>query len=361
MLLLLPLLLLLLLLLLLTLVPARVNAMHCRLPLKGSSDREALLALVAEVVVESHSALVFCAGRAAAQSCASMLATELGRLVGPPSPAQAAARQELVEELRVALAGAVNADLERMIGGGCLGNNSRHHNSTCFTLLCHTGVPLGNACVADVCSVCCLILQSAECMASHLVDGKGAALLCILACTKACVMAVHSRAQAVLEHSHCCILLIACLQIVCCRCICACAYRLLLLLLPGLLLLCCAAAGVAYHHAGLTHQERTVVEQGYRSGALLVLTATSTLAAGVNLPARRVILRSLWQGAGYVGRAQYLQMVGRAGRAGALRLADACVYASHCAMPWLSKCMMAAAALACTCTCDTTCMYGVLH
>jgi replicative superfamily II helicase len=59
-----------------------------------------------------------------------------------------------------------------------------------------------------------------------------------------------------------------------------------------------------------------VVEEGYRSGALLVLTATSTLAAGVNLPARRVILRSLWQGAGCVGRAQYLQMVGRAGRAG---------------------------------------------
>jgi hypothetical protein len=90
--------------------------MHCRLPVKSNSDRDALLALVAEVVVESHSVLVFCAGRAAAQSCASMLATELGRLVGQPSPSQAAARQELVEELRVALAGAVNADLERMIG-----------------------------------------------------------------------------------------------------------------------------------------------------------------------------------------------------------------------------------------------------
>lgn len=59
-----------------------------------------------------------------------------------------------------------------------------------------------------------------------------------------------------------------------------------------------------------------MVEQGFSSGALLVLTATSTLAAGVNLPARRVILRSLWQGVGDVSRAQYLQMVGRAGRAG---------------------------------------------
>ena len=78
----------------------------------------------------------------------------------------------------------------------------------------------------------------------------------------------------------------------------------------------CAVVGVAYHHAGLTSQERAAVESGYRSGVILVLTATSTLAAGVNLPARRVVIRSLWQGGGIVNRPQYLQMIGRAGRAG---------------------------------------------
>lgn len=61
---------------------------------------------------------------------------------------------------------------------------------------------------------------------------------------------------------------------------------------------------------------RSLVESGFRSGTLSILAATSTLAAGINLPAGRVLIRSLNIGKDFLSVMQYKQMCGRAGRMG---------------------------------------------
>ena len=78
------------------------------------------------------------------------------------------------------------------------------------------------------------------------------------------------------------------------------------------------AAGVGYHHAGMEPDDKELIELAFKCGAISVLCATSSLAAGVNLPARRVIFRHPYVGraTNYLDAANYRQMRGRAGRAG---------------------------------------------
>ena len=81
----------------------------------------------------------------------------------------------------------------------------------------------------------------------------------------------------------------------------------------------CVAKGAAFHHAGLRREARGLVEGGFRRGLIKCISSTPTLAAGINLPARRVIIRdyqrfSVGEGMQPIPVGEYHQMAGRAGR-----------------------------------------------
>lgn len=92
--------------------------------------------------------------------------------------------------------------------------------------------------------------------------------------------------------------------------------------------------GAAFHHAGLTNGQRKAVEDLFRSFRLKVIAATPTLAAGVNLPARRVVVRDLRRfdanyGYDYIPILEVKQMCGRAGRPQYDEYGEAVLVARH--------------------------------
>ncbi len=78
--------------------------------------------------------------------------------------------------------------------------------------------------------------------------------------------------------------------------------------------------GVAFHHAGIRAELREKIENDFRNGKIKVISATPTLAAGINMPAYRVIIHSVFRhtitGMAKIPVREYLQMSGRAGRLG---------------------------------------------
>ena len=90
--------------------------------------------------------------------------------------------------------------------------------------------------------------------------------------------------------------------------------------LTGRQLADCLRAGVAFHHAGLRSGHRSVVESAFRERDVACICATPTLAAGVNVPARRVVVRDQRRygegGMAWIPTLEVHQMCGRAGRPG---------------------------------------------
>ena len=80
----------------------------------------------------------------------------------------------------------------------------------------------------------------------------------------------------------------------------------------------CVCNGIAFHHSGLASKQRELIEVGFRNGTIKIICCTPTLAAGVDLPAFRAIIRDVKRytkfGMTNIPVLEFMQMCGRAGR-----------------------------------------------
>ncbi|RJQ19447.1 hypothetical protein C4580_05220 [Candidatus Woesearchaeota archaeon] len=80
----------------------------------------------------------------------------------------------------------------------------------------------------------------------------------------------------------------------------------------------CVKGGVAFHHSGLAPKQRELVEDAFRAGAIRIIACTPTLAAGLDMPAFRAVIRDVkrftQRGMQHIPVLEFLQMAGRAGR-----------------------------------------------
>lgn len=77
-----------------------------------------------------------------------------------------------------------------------------------------------------------------------------------------------------------------------------------------------ARLGIFAHHAGTPHGLRLAIEHAIREGLIRFVACTSTLAQGVNLPIRYLLISGVRQGAKAIRRRDFRNLMGRAGRAG---------------------------------------------
>lgn len=95
-------------------------------------------------------------------------------------------------------------------------------------------------------------------------------------------------------------------------------------------------AGLASHHAGMVPPMKEAVEEAFAAGLVKVVFATETLALGINMPARSVVIEKLTKFTGerheFLTPGEYTQLTGRAGRRGI----DEVGYAIVCWSPWVT-------------------------